>query len=122
MYLDMDLLKEYQKYETPASVVTRDVEKLEERCGSLYEAITIVAKRANQVSTQTKQELDAKLQEFASVTDSLEEIFENREQIEISKMYERLPKPSALAMEEFINDKVYFRRPEIEENPEETEE
>lgn len=118
----MDLLKEYQRYEAPSSVVTRDVEKLEEKCGNLYEAITIVAKRANQIGTQTKQELDAKLQEFASVTDSLEEIFENREQIEISKMYERLPKPSVLAMEEFLSDKVYFRRPEIEEsNSEETE-
>ena len=117
----MDLLKEYQRYEAPASAVTRDVEKLEEQCSSLYEAITIVAKRSNQVSTHLKQELDAKLQEFASVTDSLEEIFENREQIEISKMYERLPKPSTLAMEEFLAGKVYFRRPEIEEQNEETE-
>jgi DNA-directed RNA polymerase subunit K/omega len=117
----MDLLKEYQKYEAPASIVTRDVEKLEEKCGNVYEAITIVAKRANQISTQTKVELDAKLQEFASVTDSLEEIFENREQIEISKMYERLPKPSTLALEEFLSDKVYFRRPEIEEPKEESE-
>ena len=115
----MDLLKEYQRYEAPASAVTRDVEKLEEKCGNLYEAITVVAKRSNQIGTQIKQELDAKLQEFASVTDSLEEIFENREQIEISKMYERLPKPSTLAMEEFLADKVYFRRPEIEETPNE---
>ncbi len=117
----MDLLKEYQRYEAPTSAVTRDVEHLEKKCGNLYEAITIVSKRSNQISTQIKQELDAKLQEFASVTDSLEEIFENREQIEISKMYERLPKPSILAMEEFLSDKVYFRRPEVEEKTEETE-
>lgn len=111
----MDNLKEYQRMEAPTSAITRDVEKLEEKCGNLYEAITIVAKRSNQVSTQLKQEVDAKLQEFASVTDSLEEIFENREQIEISKMYERLPKPSTLALEEFLNDKVYYRR--VEEEP-----
>lgn len=110
----MDILKEYQKLEAPASIVTRDVDKLEEHGDNVYEAIAIVAKRANQVGTRMKQELDQKLQEFASVTDSLEEIFENREQIEISKMYERMPKPTALAMEEFLNGKVYFRRPEEE--------
>lgn len=108
----MDLLKDYQKLEAPASIVTRDIEKLEAHAANVYEAISIITKRANQVGTQLKQELDQKLQEFASVTDSLEEIFENREQIEISKMYERLPKPTALAMEEFLNGKVYFRRPE----------
>lgn len=108
----MDNLKEYQRMEAPASIVTRDLETLEDKCGNVYEAITIMSKRANQVNTKLKQELDSKLQEFASVTDSLEEIFENREQIEISKMYERLPKPSTLAMEEFINNKVYFRRVE----------
>ena len=114
--MSMDNLKEYQRMEAPASIVTRDVEKLEDKCGNVYEAITIVAKRSNQVSTDLKQEVDAKLQEFASVTDSLEEIFENREQIEISKMYERLPKPSTLALEEFLADKVYYRK--VEETPE----
>lgn len=108
----MDILKKYQKLEAPASIVTRDIDKLEGQCDNVYEAISIISKRSNQVGTILKQELDQKLQEFASVTDSLEEIFENREQIEISKMYERMPKPSALAMEEFINGKVYFRRPE----------
>ncbi len=116
----MDLLKEYQKFEAPSSAVTRDVQTLEAQCDNLYEAITIVSKRANQVGTQIKQELDSKLQEFASVTDSLEEIFENREQIEISKMYERLPKPSTLAMEEFIDGRVYYRRPEIEASAEDS--
>ena len=110
--MTMDTLKEYQKMEAPTSIITRDVEKLEENCDNVYEAIAIVAKRANQVGTSLKQELDSKLQEFASVTDSLEEIFENREQIEISKMYERLPKPTALAMEEFLTGKVYFRHPQ----------
>ncbi|MEX2597545.1 MAG: DNA-directed RNA polymerase subunit omega [Salibacteraceae bacterium] len=109
----MDSLKEYQRMEAPSSIVTRNVEKLEEKCGNTYEAISIISKRANQVGTKLKHEVDAKLEEFASVTDSLEEIFENREQIEISKMYERLPKPSALALEEFLNDKVYYRRVEV---------
>jgi len=115
----MDLLKDYQKFEASPSIITRDVETLEEKTGNLYEAITIVSKRANQIGTHLKQELDSKLQEFASVTDSLEEIFENREQIEISKMYERLPKPTVLAMEEMKQDKVYFRR--VEETAEEAE-
>ena len=110
----MDLLKEYQKFEAPSSAVTRDVDTLEAHCDNIYEAITIVSKRANQVGTHIKQELDSKLLEFASVTDSLEEIFENREQIEISKMYERLPKPSTLEMQEFIAGRVYYRRPAVE--------
>ncbi len=114
----MDLLKEYQKMESPNTTVTRDLDKIEEKSGNIYEAISIIGKRSNQISTNLKQELDSKLQEFASVTDSLEEIFENREQIEISKMYERMPKPSILAMEEFLADKVYFRRPEVEKAPE----
>lgn len=111
----MDLLKEYQRMEAPSSITTRDVELLEDKATNVYQAISIMAKRANQVGTQMKQELDQKLQEFASVTDSLEEIFENREQIEISKMYERMPKPSTLAMEELLSDKVYYRFPEEEE-------
>ncbi|MEZ4722045.1 MAG: DNA-directed RNA polymerase subunit omega [Flavobacteriales bacterium] len=103
--------------EAPNTIVTRDVEKFEVGCGNIYEAIAIMAKRSNQIGTALKQELDQKLQEFASVTDSLEEIFENREQIEISKMYERLPKPTALAMEEMLGGKVYFRAPEEETKP-----
>lgn len=110
----MDTLKKYQKLEAPASIITRNVDTLEVNAGNVYEAISIIAKRSNQIGTALKQELDQKLQEFASVTDSLEEIFENREQIEISKMYERMPKPSALAMEEFLAGKVYHRNPDNE--------
>ena len=113
----MDLLKEYQKMDAPSSTVTRDLNEVEAKSGNIYEAISIIGKRSNQISTNLKQELDQKLQEFASVTDSLEEIFENREQIEISKMYERMPKSNILAMEEFLADKVYFRRPDIESAP-----
>jgi DNA-directed RNA polymerase subunit K/omega len=108
----MDLLKEYQKMDASSSIVTRDIKKFEDHCDNVYEAIAIVSKRANQVGTAMKLELDQKLQEFASVTDSLEEIFENREQIEISKMYERMPKPTVLAMEEMLAGKVYYRKPE----------
>ncbi len=108
----MDILKKYQKLEAAPSIITRNVDTLEVDTCNVYEAISIIAKRSNQVGTALKQELDQKLQEFASVTDSLEEIFENREQIEISKMYERMSKPSTLAMEEFLAGKVYHRNPD----------
>lgn len=93
------------------SIITRDVVKLEEGTNNLYESISIIGKRAKQISTKTKEELNGKLSEFASSVDNLEEIFENREQIEISKFYERMPKPSALAIEEYLEKKVMFRKP-----------
>ena len=89
---------------------TRNVQDLELQTGNLYEAIAIMGKRANQISVEMKEELSAKLQEFATTQDNLEEIFENREQIEISKFYERLPKPHAIAVQEMIEDRIYFRR------------
>ena len=85
---------------------------LKEKTGNLYESIAIIAKRANQINITIKEELHNKLEEFASHTDSLEEIHENKEQIEISKAYERMPNPSLLASQEFIEDKVYFRKNE----------
>ncbi|GAB4376908.1 MAG: DNA-directed RNA polymerase subunit omega [Salibacteraceae bacterium] len=111
----MDNLKDYQRMEAPVSVVTRDIEQFEQHCDNIYEAIAIMSKRANQIGTALKQELDQKLQEFASVTDSLEEIFENREQIELSKMYERLPKPATLAIEEMLRGEIYYRKPEVDQ-------
>lgn len=105
---------ELTKTNAPATTITRNLRELESQTGNVYEAIAVISKRANQISTEMKQELDSKLAEFASVTDSLEEIFENREQIEISKMYERLPKPSSIATQEYIEGRVYFRRPEEE--------
>lgn len=99
-----------------ASIVTRDVDKIAEKSGNVYESIVIVSKRARQVAVNVKEELNAKLAEFASTVDNLEEIFENREQIEISKFYERLPKSTNVAIEEFLEDKVDFRYKEIEEN------
>ncbi|MBD8487886.1 DNA-directed RNA polymerase subunit omega [Echinicola sp. CAU 1574] len=99
------------------SIITRDLDKVAEISGNLYESLHVVSQRAKQISLDTKEELNNKLSEFASTVDNLEEVFENKEQIEISKFYERMPKPSTLAMEEFIEGKVHFRRPE--ENSEE---
>ncbi|HLQ99186.1 MAG TPA: DNA-directed RNA polymerase subunit omega [Sphingobacterium sp.] len=98
--------------------ITRDLRVLDAKTGNLYESIVIISKRANQISIDTKEELTAKLAEFASTTDNLEEVFENREQIEISKFYEGQPKPHLVAVDEFINDKVYFRNPATEEEEE----
>lgn len=99
----------------PVTTVTRDLRDLDKRTGNLYESIVIVSKRANQISVDTKEELNSKLAEFATTNDNLEEVFENREQIEISKHYERLPKPTLLAFDEFLNDRVYFRNPAKEQ-------
>ncbi|MGE4567748.1 MAG: DNA-directed RNA polymerase subunit omega [Bacteroidales bacterium] len=102
---------DYKKSKASLTTVTRDLVKLEEETGNVYESVMIIAKRANQISVELRQELNRKLEEFSSVTDNLEEVFENREQIEISKFYERLPKPALIATEEFLDDEIYFRRP-----------
>jgi DNA-directed RNA polymerase subunit K/omega len=99
----------------PASIVTRNVADFAKDTGNVYEAVSIISKRANQISVKIKEELNSKLAEFATTVDNLEEVFENREQIEISKYYERMPKPTNLAVEEFLEGKVFFRRPEEEE-------
>ncbi len=96
------------------SIITRDLDKIAAPTGNVYESLVVVSKRARQISTQMKEELNSKLAEFASTVDNLEEIFENKEQIEISKFYERMPKPSTLAMDEFLEGKVHFRRPDAE--------
>lgn len=97
------------------STVTRDLRELDEKTDNIYESIVIVSKRANQISVDIKEELNGKLSEFATTNDNLEEVFENREQIEISKHYERLPKPTLIAIDEFLNEKVYFRNPATEQ-------
>jgi len=102
---------DYKKTRAAGSTITRDLIDLEKNTGNLYETIAVLAKRADQVAVDLKKELDAKLEEFASYTDNLEEVFENREQIEISKFYERLPKPTLIAIEEVLEDKVYSRNP-----------
>jgi DNA-directed RNA polymerase subunit K/omega len=93
------------------TTVTRDLSMLEQSTGNVYESISIIAKRANQISSEIKEELHGKLEEFTTHSDNLEEVFENREQIEISRHYEKMPKPSLLAISEFLDDKVYFRNP-----------
>lgn len=95
----------------PDTTIPRDLPKLEDETHNLYESLAIIAKRANQISVQMKEELHAKLAEFATESDNLEEVFENREQIEIASFYERLPKPTLIATEEFLEGKVYFRNP-----------
>ena len=102
---------DYKKSKAPVNTVTRNLQDLWKETGNIYESIAIIAKRANQISVEIKQDLSKKLAEFASYNDSLEEVFENREQIEISRYYEKLPKPSLLATQEFVEDKVYWRDP-----------
>ena len=97
------------------STITRDLRDLDVKTENIYESIVIMAKRANQISNNVKEELHQKLSEFASSNDNLEEIFENREQIEISKHYEKMPKPSLVAVQEFLEDKVYYRNPAKEQ-------
>jgi len=105
---------DFKKTNAEVTTVTRDVRQLDKETGNIYEAVAIVAKRANQISAELKEELTGKLNEFASHTDNLEEVFENREQIEISKFYERLPKPTGVAVQEFLEGKVYHRNPSKE--------
>lgn len=105
---------DFKKTNAEITTITRDLNRLDQKTGNVYEAIAIVSKRANQVSLEMKEELQNKLQEFASHTDNLEEIFENREQIEISKFYEKLPKPASIALQEYVEDKIYFRNPNKE--------
>ncbi|MBX3164484.1 MAG: DNA-directed RNA polymerase subunit omega [Bacteroidetes bacterium] len=103
---------DFKKINADQSIVTRDIRKFDSPTGNLYEAIAIISKRANQVSSELKEEITGKLQEFNNVhTDNLEEVFENREQIEISKHYEKLPKPVLIAVQEFLDDNVYYRNP-----------
>lgn len=106
---------DYKKTNAPTNTVTRDIMDLCDETGNIYESVAIIGKRANQISVDIKNELSKKLQEFASVGDNLDEVFENREQIEISRFYEKLPKPTLIATQEFVEGKVYFRNP-LKEN------
>ena len=99
----------YRKASERSDVCSSDIKK--DKNGNIYESVSIIAKRANQIGQEIKQDLNKKLAEFASYNDSLEEVFENREQIEISRYYEKLPKPTLLATEEFLQHQVYWRDP-----------
>jgi len=97
------------------SIITRDMDKISAQTGNIYESVVIISKRARQIAVNIKEELNGKLAEFATTVDNLEEVFENREQIEISKFYERMPKPTSSAIEEFTENKLMYRnRNEIE--------
>lgn len=104
-------MSNFKKLSAENTTITRDLDKMVSETGNVYETVAIIAKRSNQISVDLKEELNSKLQEFASHTDNLEEVFENREQIEISKYYEKLPKPNNIAIQEFIEGKIYYRNP-----------
>ena len=102
---------DYKKTNAPTNTVTRDIIALSNDTGNVYETLRIIGKRANQISVEMKNDLEKKLQEFASYNDNLEEVFENREQIEISRYYEKLPKPTLIATQEYLEGKVYYKNP-----------
>ncbi|MCQ2220531.1 MAG: DNA-directed RNA polymerase subunit omega [Prevotella sp.] len=110
---------DYKKSKAPVNTVTRNIMEFSDETGNIYESVAIIGKRANQISAEIKQDLNKKLSEFASYNDSLEEVFENREQIEISRYYEKLPKPTLLATQEFIEKSIYWRDPAKERQYEE---
>ncbi|MDD4993083.1 MAG: DNA-directed RNA polymerase subunit omega [Paludibacter sp.] len=102
---------DYKKVNAPTNTISRDMNTMSEDIGNVYETVKVIGKRANQISVEIKSELDKKLQEFASFNENIEEVFENREQIEISRYYEKLPKAVLIATQEFLEDKVYYRNP-----------
>jgi DNA-directed RNA polymerase subunit K/omega len=102
---------DYKKTNAPSNTITRDMMGMAKETENIYETVRIIGKRANEVAVDIKQDLERKLQEFSSYTDSLDEIFENREQIEISRYFERLPKPTLIAAQEFADGEIYFRNP-----------
>jgi DNA-directed RNA polymerase subunit K/omega len=108
----MSKLRRQISANTANTAETKDLNAIKAKTGNMYESIAIIAKRANQINISLKEELHNKLEEFASHTDSLEEIHENKEQIEISRAYERMPNPSLLATQEFFDDKIYYRKNE----------
>lgn len=107
---------DYKKSNAPLTTVVRDLNDFTEQTGNIYESIAIIGKRSNQISAEIKNDLNKKLSEFASYNDNLEEVFENREQIEISRYYEKLPKSTLIATHEFMAKKIYFRNPAKEKD------
>ena len=109
---------DYKKTNAPQTTTVHDLIEMAEQTGNIYETVIIISKRSNQIAAEIKQDLNKKLQEFASYTDTLEEVFENREQIEISRYYEKLPKPTLLATQEFVDGNIYWRDPSQEKEDE----
>lgn len=106
---------DFKKVIAPLTTTTQDFSVLDKDTGNIYESVRVIAKRSNTIGQDMKQELNRKLEEFAYYTDNLEEVFENREQIEISKFYERLPKPTLIALQEFLDDKIFYEKEQIQE-------
>ena len=102
---------DYKKIKTDPEAITRDTRKFSQQTSNIYETVVIISKRANQISLELKDELGKKIEEFATTNDNLEEVFENKEQIEIARYYERMPKPTLIAVNEYLNDQVYYRNP-----------
>ncbi|GHT06728.1 hypothetical protein AGMMS49525_15300 [Bacteroidia bacterium] len=102
---------DYKKSTAPANTVTRDMQRMAEGTGNVYQTVRIIGKRANEIAVEIKHDLGEKLQEFSSYTDNLDEVFENREQIEISRYFERLPKPTLIAAQEYVEGEIYYRDP-----------
>ncbi|MCQ2244144.1 MAG: DNA-directed RNA polymerase subunit omega [Bacteroidaceae bacterium] len=102
---------DYKKVKAPTNTVTRDINEIAAPTGNIYESVAIIAKRANQISVDMKKEIKAKLEEFSAYSESLDEVYENREQIEISRFYEKLPKPTLIASQEFSDNQTYWRDP-----------
>ena len=102
---------DYKKMKAPTNTVTRDMNQLSDSVGNVYEMVRIIAKRSNQIATEMKRDLDKKLQDFSSSSDTMEEVFENHEQIEISRFYDKMPKPTLEAIQEFEEGKIYYRNP-----------
>ncbi len=103
---------DYKKVKAESNTTTRDLRRFDQETNNIYESVVVIARRANQIGQEMKEELNSKLSEFATSTDNLEEVFENREQIEIARYYEQLPKASLIAINEFTNDNIYYRIPE----------
>ena len=110
-YFYCNITMDIKKNSIPTNTVTRKLTDLDSQTDNIYESLVIISRRANQIASELKQELNRKLADFSTTTDSLEETFENREQIEISRYYERMPKPTLIATEEFLEKEVYFRNP-----------
>ena len=109
------------KKKVPSNTITRDIKYLAEPTGNIYETVVLLYKRANQIALAEKKELNKKLEDFKNDRDSMDEVFENREQIEISRYYEKLPKPTLLATQEFVEGNVYYRDPSQDNNKEQEE-
>ena len=103
-----------KKYKTTSTTITRDVRDFDDKTGNIYETVAMLAKRSDQISSEMKRELNKKIEEFVSSTDSVDEIFENREQIEVVRYYEQLPKPTLIAIQEYLNGELYYRNPDKE--------